>query len=358
MHKTKKVLVTGSLGLIGFETTLLFLKKGFDVIGIDNDLRAKIFGIKTKYKNKLKFLKENYPKKYTHLNFDIRNNIRLSELFKTNGKDFYSVIHTAAQTSHDWARKDPFLDFTVNANGTLNLLEAFRKYSPEAVFIFTSTNKVYGDAVNNLKLEEQKTRYDLPKMDPKYSGIDEKFSIDQSKHSLFGVSKTSADLLVQEYGRYFNLKTGVFRLGVVTGSGQSGNLYQGFLSFFIENVLNNRPINILGYKGKQVRDIISSIDVANAFYYYSQTPLKGEVFNLGGGRKNSISLNELVEKINSIQSRKTKTIYLKDERLGDHKWWISNNSKFKVNFPSWKVTRTPDDIIQEIYNDFNESRQI
>lgn len=350
MKLNKKVLITGSLGLIGFDTALFFLKQGFEVLGIDNNLRSKIFNIKTKYDFKLKLLKEKFAQ-YHHFNFDIRDAKRVSEFFKQE-KEFYAIIHTAAQTSHDWSKLDPFLDFTVNANGTLNLLEAFRRYSPSSVFIFTSTNKVYGDLVNKFSFKELKTRFDLEKTDLNFNGIKENFPIDNSTHSLFGVSKASADLLVQEYGKYFKLKTGIFRLGVVTGSGQSASLYQGFFSFILDSIIRKKSLRIIGYKGKQVRDVINSVDVAKAFYYYCRKANNGEVFNLGGGRENSVSLLELLDKASALTGKKVRPIFLKEARKGDHKWWISDNSKFSKTFPKWKISKSLDDIILEIYNSY------
>jgi len=343
------ILVTGSLGLIGFEVVKLFIKKGHTVIGIDNDLRGKFFNIKTNYQEKLKYLNKIYKKNYIHYNLDIRDKKRVLEIFKEDGKNIKAIIHTAAQTSHDWSAKNPVVDFSINATSTLNLLELYRKYCPKAIFIFTSTNKVYGDLVNNFKYKESKTRFDLEVKNKYYQGIIENLSIDQSKHSPFGVSKASADLLVQEYGRYFNLKTGVFRLGVVAGSGQNGALEQGFLSYMINKFINNEEFKIIGYKGKQVRDIIHAKDVAEAFYLFSKKPRKGEVFNLGGGRKNNSSILELIEKVSKIVGKKPKVTYQNQPRSGDHKWWITDCSKFKKMYPSWKVNYNIDDIILDIY---------
>jgi len=347
--KNKKILITGSLGLIGFETTVFFLKKNYQIIGIDNDFRAKLFNIKTNYRIKLNYLRKYFKSKHLQLKIDIRDIEKLEEIFKKYKNGIDLIIHTAAQTSHDWSAKDPFTDFSINATSTLNLLELYRKYCPKAVFIFTSTNKVYGDLVNNLNFKEYKSRYDLLPTDKYYYGIDENFPIDQSTHSPFGVSKASADLLVQEYGRYFNLKTGVFRLGVVSGSGQNGALEQGFLSYMINKFKNEEEFKIIGYKGKQVRDIIHPKDVVHAFYLLYQNPKRGEVFNLGGGRENSVSILELIKKIKKITKKTTKIAYHNKPRLGDHKWWITNYSKFKKNYPQWKIKYSIDDIILDIY---------
>lgn len=348
------ILITGSLGLIGFETTNFFLEKKYIVIGIDNNLRSKIFNIKTDYEKKLFFLKKNYKNYYFHFNNDIRDKKKIERVFKKYKKKVKLIIHVAAQTSHDWSAKDPVVDFSINSLGTFNLLELYRKYCSSAVFIFTSTNKVYGDRVNFLSLKELKTRYDLDKKDRLYMGIREDFPIDQSLHSPFGVSKASADLLVQEYGRYFGLKTGVFRLGVVAGGGQNGAFEQGFLSYMVNKFIKKEGFKIIGYKGKQVRDIIHARDVVDAFYQYYKKPKKGEVYNLGGGRSNAYSILELIEKIQILTGKKLKsTYYVSQERKGDHKWWITDFSKFIKDYPNWKITKTVDDIILEIYkNDF------
>jgi len=345
----KKILITGSLGLIGFETTVFFLKKNYQIIGIDNDLRAKLFNIKTNYPLKLNYLKKNFNNNYLHFKIDIREKRRLEKIFKKYKNEIGLIIHTAAQTSHDWSAKNPSLDFSINAVSTLNLLELYRRYFPKAVFIFTSTNKVYGDLVNHFNFKEYQKRFDLLQNDKYYQGIDESFPIDQSIHSPFGISKASADLLVQEYGRYFDLKTGIFRLGVVTGGGQNGAFEQGFLSYMINKFKKGDKFEVIGYKGKQVRDIIHAKDVAYAFYLFYQNPKKVEVFNLGGGRENSASILELIEKVKKITGKLTKITYQNKPRLGDHKWWITNYSKFKKNYPQWKISYSIDDIILDIY---------
>ncbi len=340
-----KVLITGSLGLIGFESSRLFLKKGHEVLGIDNNIRAELFNIKTNFLAKKKIL----GNKYKHYNADIRDRSKIEEIFFKHAKQINLIIHTAAQTSHDWSAKDPIEDFSINTVGTLYLLELYRKYCPRAIFIFTSTNKVYGDLVNNFDFIEKKTRFDLEEKHRFYDGITEELSIDQSKHSPFGVSKASADLMVQEYGRYFGLKTGTFRLGVVAGSSQNGAFEQGFLSYMVNGFKNKKHFSVIGYKGKQVRDIIDAKDVARAFYFFYKKPKKGEVFNLGGGRKNSASVLELIDKVGKIVGKKPKIIFQKKARAGDHKWWISNYSKFKKNYSSWDVKYSVDDIIIDIY---------
>ncbi len=331
------ILITGSTGLIGSDACLFYLNKKETVIGIDNDLRSYFFGKKGSNKWKEFILKKN--KNYKHFSIDIRNKKKVFEIFKKYRKKIKSIIHTAAQPSHDWAAKEPFTDFEVNANGTLNLLEALRIYCPQASFIFTSTNKVYGDRPNFLPLKEKKFRFDLDKKHLFYKkGIDESMSLDQSTHSIFGTSKTAADLLVQEYGRYFNLKTVTFRGGCLTGENHSGAQLHGFLSFLVKSIIIGKEYSVFGYKGKQVRDNIHSIDVVSAFDQFIKKPLKGgKVYNLGGGRENSCSILEAIEMIEEISGKKSKYKILSKNRIGDHIWWISDNSKFIKDYPNWKI---------------------
>ena len=282
-------------------------------------------------------LKKN--KNYIHYSVDIRNRSRIFEIFKKYRKKIKAVIHTAAQPSHDWAAKEPFTDFEVNANGTLNLLEALRNFCPEAPFVFTSTNKVYGDTPNFLPLEEKKFRYEL-KNNHKFfkKGIDETMSIDQTTHSIFGTSKAAADLLAQEYGRYFGLKTATFRGGCLTGENHSGAQLHGFLSFLVKSIIKEKKYSVFGYKGKQVRDNIHSIDVVNAFDHFIKKPLRGgKVYNLGGGRDNSCSILEAIKMIEKISEKKSKYKILSENRIGDHIWWISDNSKFMRDYPNWNI---------------------
>ncbi len=330
-------IITGSTGLIGSSTSEFYLKKKNKVIGIDNNLRKYFFGAKGSNKWKEKKLKKN--KNYTHYSVDIRNKYKIFEIFKKYRKKIKAVIHTAAQPSHDWAAKEPFTDFEVNANGTLNLLEALRKFCPDASFVFTSTNKVYGDTPNFLPLEEKKFRYEIKKNHKFFKkGIDESMSIDQNTHSIFGASKTAADLLVQEYGRYFNLKTVSFRGGCLTGENHSGAELHGFLSFLIKSIIEEKKYFVFGYKGKQVRDNIHSNDVVSAFDEFIKKPLRGgKVYNLGGGRENSCSILEAIKMIEKISGRESKYKVLNKNRIGDHIWWISDNSKFKNDYPKWKI---------------------
>ena len=330
-------IITGSTGLIGSSTCEFYLNKKKPIIGIDNDLRKYFFG--THGSNKWKEKKLRKDKNYKHYSVDIRNKIKIFEIFKKYKKKIKAVIHTAAQPSHDWAAKEPFTDFDVNANGTLNLLEALRKYCPNAPFVFTSTNKVYGDTPNFLPLEEKKLRYEIKKSHKFFKkGIDETMSIDHTTHSIFGASKAAADLLVQEYGRYFNLKTVTFRGGCLTGENHSGAQLHGFLSFLIKSIINNKNYSVFGYKGKQVRDNIHSIDVVSAFDEFIKNPLRGgKVYNLGGGRENSCSILEAIKMIEEISGKKSKYKILNKNRIGDHIWWISDNSEFKKDYPKWKI---------------------
>lgn len=345
INNKRVVLVTGSAGLIGSEAVRFFAQKGFKVIGVDNDSRKYFFGPSASTSWNKKKLK-NEIKDYTHLDIDIRDERKIEDVFKAYKIDL--IIHTAAQPSHDWAAKEPLTDFTINALGTLILLESFRRYAPEAVFIFTSTNKVYGDNPNKLPLKELETRYELPKNHKFYKGIDESMSLDDTTHSIFGVSKVAADLMVQEYGRYFNLKTGVFRGGCLTGPAHSGAQLHGFLAYLVSSIVNEEEYTIFGYKGKQVRDNIHSYDVVNAFYHFYQNPKKGEAYNLGGSRHSNISVMEAIEKIEKITGKKSKVKYSPVNRIGDHIWYISNISKFRKHYPKWEYKYTGDKILEEL----------
>jgi len=341
------VLITGSLGLVGMETAKFFSKKKYKVLGIDNNMRNYFFGSSV-YKNK-KFLEEKYHN-YKHAYIDIRNKKKIEDLFKYYKKKITLIIHCAAQPSHDWAAKEPYTDFEINANGTLNLLEGYRLHSPSAKFIFMSTNKVYGDASNSFKFIEKKTRYDL-KNNHKYKkfGIPENFTIDQSKHSLFGASKLSADILVQEYGRYFGLKTAVFRGGCLTGPLHQGAELHGFLSYLFKCNLNNKKYFVKGYKGKQVRDNIHSKDLVNAFWNFYCKPRNAEVYNIGGGIYYNCSILEAAKIMEYFSKKKTNLILEANPRKGDHQWWISDVRKFKKHYPDWKISFSIHDIIEDMH---------
>lgn len=345
--KEKTILVTGSCGLIGSESVKFFIEKGFNVIGIDNDMRKYFFGEEASTKWQGDLLKEKYGDKFKIYPVDIRDNDECEKIFKKYNFDL--IIHTAAQPSHDWAAKEPFTDFSVNANGTLVMLENFRKYCPKATFIYTSTNKVYGDNPNYLPLVELEKRWEIDEKHPYFKeGIDESMSIDNTKHSIFGASKAAADLMVQEYGKYFGLNTTVFRGGCLTGSGHSGTALHGFLAYLVKCIATGTKYTILGYKGKQVRDNIHSSDLVNAFYHVYLKPRQGEVYNMGGSRHSNISMLEAIEKIEKILSKKAVIEYVEENRIGDHIWYISDVSKFKKHYPNWDFKYNIDQILIDI----------
>jgi CDP-paratose 2-epimerase len=345
----KYIIITGSSGLVGSETVSFFHQKGFKVIGIDNNLRKYFFGKIACTNWKKKFQIRNL-KNFNYYNIDIRNYNKLEKLFLKYKTKVKCIIHTAAQPSHDWAVKDPNTDFTVNAFSTLNLLELTKKYCPKAVFIFVSTNKVYGDTPNRLKFNEKSTRFEIKKNNKFYNGIDETMSIDQSTHSLFGVSKSYADLITQEYGRNFGLNTGIFRLGCITGGSHSGAELHGFLSYLVRANLKKIPYVIYGYNGKQVRDNIHALDLVKCFWEFYKKPKKGEVYNIGGGRDNSCSVLEAMHKIEEKTKIKFNFKIIQKNRVGDHIWYISNNKKFKKDYKNWKVKISLSSIIDDIKN--------
>jgi CDP-paratose 2-epimerase len=345
----KIILVTGSTGLIGSESVTFYGERGFTVVGIDNNMRPVFFGegASTEW-NKARLLR-NYGDRYIHHNVDIRNHKALRKIFKHYGTDIVLIIHAAAQPSHDWSAKDPHTDFTINANGTLALLENVRRYCSEAVFIFCSTNKVYGDNPNDLPLVEQEFRWEIEETHPFYKGIDETMSIDHCTHSLFGASKVAADVLVQEYGRYFGMKTATFRCGCLTGSNQSGAELHGFLSYLMKCAITGTHYKIYGYKGKQVRDNIHSNDLVNAFDHFFRIPRVAEVYNMGGSRLCNCSIIEAIQQCEAITGKKLNWSYVETNRIGDHIWWISDIRKFKAHYPEWKLTFTIGDILEEIF---------
>jgi CDP-paratose 2-epimerase len=342
------ILVTGSAGLIGSESVRFFYEYGFNVVGIDNNMRQVFFGQDASTEWNRDRLLEDYGDRYTHHNVDIRDHKAISQIFKTYGQEISLIIHTAAQPSHDWAAKDPYTDFTVNANGTLVLLENTRQHSSNAAFIFCSTNKVYGDTPNFLPLVEQELRWEIEASHSYFNGIDETMSIDNCKHSLFGASKVAADVLVQEYGRYFDMKTAVFRGGCLTGAGHSGTQLHGFLSYLMRCTLIGKPYQVYGYKGKQVRDNIHSYDLVNAFYHFYQAPRVAEIYNIGGSRFSNCSMLEAIQCCEAIAEKKLNWTYAESNRIGDHIWWISNIQKFKDHYPDWQLTYTIKDILEEI----------
>jgi len=347
-------IVTGSAGLIGSEASRFFAEVGMDVVGIDNDMRRRFFGDEASTEWQRRRLEADLGRLYRHADLDIRDNAAIQELFSAYGSDVELVIHAAAQPSHDWAAGDPQTDFTVNANGTLNLLEATRNWAPDAVFIYTSTNKVYGDTPNRLPLIEQATRFEIAPGHVYENGISEDMSIDQSLHSLFGASKAAADLLAQEYGRYFGLKTVTFRGGCLTGPNHSGAQLHGFLAYLMKCAATRVPYTVFGYKGKQVRDNIHSSDLIRAFAEVFRSPRAGEVYNMGGGRTSNCSMLEAIALCEEIAGR-TLAYTLSDEaRRGDHIWYISDLRRFQDHYPGWQLRYDVPAILKEIHESNQE----
>jgi len=341
--------ITGSAGLIGSEATRWFHAQGFDVIGIDNNLRASFFGAAASTEPTKRSLEQSL-RRYRHETIDIRDVETLRQLFARCGAAIDVIIHCAAQPSHDWAARDPHTDFGVNAVGTLNLLECARAHCPDAVFIFTSTNKVYGDAPNRLQLVERETRWELPEGHPMWPGVAEGMTIDQSTHSVFGASKVAADVLVQEYGRYFGMKTACFRGGCLTGPGHAGAELHGFLSYLAKCAVTGSPYQVFGYKGKQVRDNIHSRDLVSAFWEFFQAPRHGEVYNIGGGRHANCSMLEAIAMTEALVGRPLSWTYVARNRIGDHIWYISDVGKFRSHYPRWRyqygLRETLEDIVE------------
>jgi CDP-paratose 2-epimerase len=338
------VLVTGSSGLIGSEAVAHFDAKGHHVTGVDNNMRRVFFGPAGDTLWNLERLKS-VTKRFTHAALDIRDRAAIEELFRARRFDL--IVHCAAQPSHDKARDIPLLDFEVNALGTINLLEATRQHCPDAVFVFLSTNKVYGDAPNEVPLKELETRYDYARPED-YDGIGETCRIDRTLHSLFGASKAAADLVAQEYGRYFKMNVGVFRGGCLTGPSHSGVELHGFLAYLVKVAVSGGSYNVFGYKGKQVRDNIHSHDVVRAIEEFAANPRPGEVYNLGGGRENSISMLEAIDRVGQMTGRKLDWRYMEEPRKGDHICYISNLAKLKSHYPNWKITRDLNTILEEL----------
>lgn len=339
--------VTGSAGLIGTATVRRLTNDGWDVIGIDNDMRAYFFGPEASTKWSTERLLS-IPT-FHHRTLDIRDWDGVSRLFRMHGK-FDLVVHTAAQPSHDWAAREPLTDFGVNATGTLHMLEAARQYCPDAPFIHISTSKVYGDAPNELPFVELATRYDLPES----LGIDESFRIDQSKHSLFGASKLSGDVMAQEYGRYFDMPVGIFRPGCLTGPDHSGTELHGFLAYLVKCTLTGDPYTVYGYKGKQVRCNIHADDLVNSFVHFAADPKPGEVYNIGGGRFSNCSMLEAIELIQRLTGKQLNYTVSSAARIGDHIWWISDCSKFERDYPEWSYQYSLEDTVQQMIEQIGE----
>jgi CDP-paratose 2-epimerase len=347
MNKT--CIITGSSGLIGSESVRFFADKFEKVIGIDNNMRSYFFGESASTNWNTQELLLEFPN-FEHYNVDIRSYGDLEKIFLKYGGDIELIIHTAAQPSHDWAAKEPLTDFGINATGTLNMLELTRLNCPNSVFIFTSTNKVYGDTPNFLPLKELDKRWEISENHHYFSaGIDETMSIDNSKHSVFGASKVAADIMVQEYGRYFNMNTGVFRGGCLTGPNHSGAQLHGFLSYLMKCAILNEPYTIFGYKGKQVRDNIHSYDLVNMFWSFFKKPRQGEVYNAGGSRHSNCSMIEAIEICEKITGNSMNITYVNDNRIGDHIWYISDVTKFKNHYPNWNYKYDLDKTLVEMF---------
>jgi CDP-paratose 2-epimerase len=343
------IVVTGSGGLIGGEATRFFARLGHDVVGIDNDMRSAFFGSEASTVWNVERLQRELGRGYRHQAVDVRDRDTILELFSRLGEEIALVIHAAAQPSHDWAARDPFTDFDINAGGTLNLLEATRRHAPAAVFIFCSTNKVYGDRPNRLPLRELDRRYEIDPTHPYAGGIGEDLSVDACLHSLFGASKLAADVLVQEYGRYFQMRSACFRGGTLTGPGHSATELHGFLAYVMRCIMTGTPYTVHGYKGKQVRDAIHSSDLIRAFQQFFEHPRIAEVYNIGGGRFSNCSVLEAIGLAEETAGRRLDWSYSDRNRTGDHMWWIGDNAKFREHHPGWALEYDVPMILREIH---------
>ena len=341
-------IVSGSGGLIGSESVQHLVEEGFDVVGLENDMRAQFFGPEASTAHTTRRLLDSLDT-FTSLDIDIRDADAVRRVFAEHASALELVVHTAAQPSHDWAASDAQTDFTVNANGTLNLLEAARHEKPEATFVFTSTNKVYGDTPNFLPLVDTGSRLELPEDHPYYQGIPTSMSIDRCMHSIFGASKAAADIMVQEYGRYFDMPTVAFRGGCLTGPSHAGAELHGFLSYLMKCTVSGRPYTIFGYAGKQVRDNIHSADVFKAMWLFHRDPRPASVYNLGGGRPSNVSMLEAIAKCEAIAGRELNYTLSDDARMGDHRWWVSDLGEFQRDYPAFELEYGIDEVLQEIY---------
>jgi CDP-paratose 2-epimerase len=342
-------IVTGSGGLVGSESVRHFVEAGYDVVGLDNDMRAEFFGPDASTRRVSDALSERHPE-FHALDLDIRDAEGVQRVFAGHSKQLSLIVHTAAQPSHDWAASDPPTDFTVNANGTLNLLEAARRHVPDATFVNMSTNKVYGDLPNSLPLRELDTRLELPEDHPWYRGIDTSMSIDRSTHSLFGVSKAAGDLLVQEYGRYFHMPTVCFRGGCLTGPNHAGAQLHGFLSYLMRCTMTGDRYTVFGYDGKQVRDNLHSADLVAAFAAFHAAPRAAAVYNIGGGRESNCSMHEAIALCEEIAGRTLDWDLSEQARTGDHRWWISDLGEFRADYPDWRLDNDVPTILREIHD--------
>jgi len=345
-------IVTGSGGLIGSESVARVFELGFDVVGLENDMRARFFGAQASTAHMTDALLARYPDAFASLAIDVRDRDAVERVFAERAGQIELVVHTAAQPSHDWAAGDPHTDFEVNALGTLNLLEATRRHADGATFVHCSTNKVYGDTPNALPLIELQRRLELPEEHVYFQGIDTSMSIDRSTHSLFGVSKAAADLLVQEYGRYFGLATVCFRGGCLTGPNHAGTMLHGFLSYLMRATVTGEPYTVFGYGGKQVRDNIHSADLVAAFeHFHLDARAGGAVYNIGGGRLSNCSMLEAIELCQRIAGRELQWTLSERNRVGDHRWWVSDVRPFANDYPGWKLTRSLEDILREVHDE-------
>jgi CDP-paratose 2-epimerase len=345
----RTAIITGSGGLIGSESVRHFVEAGYHVVGIENDMRASFFGPEASTRRTSERLVDSYGVDFQWVELDIRDAAGVMRLFAQHAAGLELIVHTAAQPSHDWAASDPQTDFGVNANGTLNLLEATRRHAPAASFVFCSTNKVYGDLPNYLPLEELETRLELPRSHTYYEGIDTSMSIDGSMHSLFGVSKAAADLMVQEYGRYFEMPTVCFRGGCLTGPNHAGAQLHGFLAYLMRCTVAGEPYTVFGYGGKQVRDNIHSADVVRAFAEFHAKPRVAAVYNLGGGRESNCSMLEAIELCEEIAEHELDWQLSDQARMGDHRWWISDLGQFQADYPEWQLEYDVKAMLQEMY---------
>jgi CDP-paratose 2-epimerase len=345
-------IVTGSGGLIGSESARYFAHQGYDVVGLDNDMRSYFFGPEASTASTSARLAGELRDAFRPTALDIRDRDGIEALFARHGARIELIVHTAAQPSHDWAAREPHTDFSVNAVGTLNLLQAARDHCPDAPFVFTSTNKVYGDRPNTLPLAELETRWELPKDHAYFDGIPTSMSIDHSTHSVFGASKVAADVMVQEYGRYFDMPTVCFRGGCLTGPQHAGAQLHGFLAYLMKCTVTGTPYTIFGYKGKQVRDNIHAVDVVRAFHEFAKGPRAAAVYNLGGGRASNVSMLEAIAKCEEISGRCLDYTLSDQARIGDHQWYVSDFSDFERDYPAWSLTHGIDDVLRDIY-EFN-----
>jgi CDP-paratose 2-epimerase len=348
-------IITGSCGLIGSEASLHFGGSGLTVVGVDNDMRRTFFGDDGSTAWNRRRLSEQLGDRYRHADLDVRDRPGLERLFTEHAGVIELVVHAAAQPSHDWAAREPFTDFDINATGTLNVLECTRRWAPEAPFIFTSTNKVYGDRPNELPLLELDTRYEIAPGHPYEDGIAEDMSVDGCLHSIFGASKLAADVMVQEYGRYFGLPTVCFRGGTLTGPNHAAAELHGFLAYVMRCAMTGRPYRVFGYQGKQVRDAIHSRDLIAAFDAFYRAPRVAEIYNIGGGRTSNCSVLEAIELAGKIAGRAVDWSYEETNRVGDHIWWIGDNGRFRSHFPEWRLTYDVPAILTEIF-EHNERR--